>query len=226
VPGFDPSPEVRSILATSVLPSLIGAALNQVEGLIGSERVEDAHALLALVQRLQRGDAGALAPGDSRLRWALERMEREGSPLMQGAGGAVRVLLGQVDAETFGERLGSWVDVAVDSGGQAVLAGRLRGALLTAAPLLESAPSVTERLFARIEALDDAGFLARLPALREAFDVLSPAARQRFLDGLRGGDPLVLEYPPMMLGRWAAGDQAGREAAATLDAEALGWGST
>ena len=94
-----------------------------------------------------------------------------------------------------------------------------------AAPLLEAAPVVTERLFARIEALDDAGFLARLPALREAFDVLSPAARQRFLDGLRVGEPLALEYPATMLGRWGAGDRAGWEAAAAVDAEALGWGS-
>jgi hypothetical protein len=45
------------------------------------------------------------------MRWALERLEREGSPLMQGAAGAVRVLLGQEAPEAFGERLGSWVDV-------------------------------------------------------------------------------------------------------------------
>ena len=106
VPGFDPPPDLRERLAVSILPSLIGAALNQVEGLSGSERLDDAQALLALVQRLQRGDAGALVVGDSRLRWALERLEREGSPLMQGAGGAVRVLLGQVGAQAFGERLG------------------------------------------------------------------------------------------------------------------------
>jgi hypothetical protein len=224
VPGFDPPPEVRERLATSILPGLIGAALNQVEGLIGSQRVDDAQALLGLVQRLQRGDAGAVLLGDSRLRWALERLEREGSPLMQGAGGAVRVLLGYLEPYAFGERLGSWIDVAAESDGQSLLAGRLRGVLLMAAPLLEAAPAVTERLFARIDALDDPAFLARLPALRDAFDVLSPAARQRFLDGLREVDP-QLDYPPLLLGRWAAADRAGLDAAAAFDAEALTWGT-
>jgi hypothetical protein len=224
VPGFDPPSEVRERIAASILPSLIGTALTQVEGLSGSERVDDAQALLALVQRLQRGDAGALVLGDSRLRWALERLEREGSPLMQGAGGAVRVLLGHLDPRMFGERLGSWVDVAAESGGQSLLAGRLRGVLLMAAPLLEAAPAVTERLFARVDALDDEAFLARLPALRDAFDALSPAARQRFLDSLRESDPQV-EYPPLLLGRWAAADRAGLNAAADLDPEALTWGT-
>jgi hypothetical protein len=224
VPGFDPLPVARERLATVVLPSLIGAALNQVEGLMGSERVDDARALLALVQRLQRGDAGALVLGDTRLRWALERLEREGSPLMQGAGGAARVLLGHLDPRVFGERLGSWVDVAAESSGQSLLAGRLRGVLLMAAPLLEAAPAVTERFFARIDALDDAAFLTRLPALRDAFDVLSPAARQRFLDGLREIDP-QLHYSPLLLGRWVAADRAGIDAAAALDPEAFDWGT-
>ncbi len=89
-----------------------------------------------------------------------------------------------------------------------------------AAPLLEAAPAVTEQLFARIDALNDNAFLARLPALRDAFDVLSPAARQRFLDGLREIDP-ELGYPPLLLGRWAAADRAGLDAAAALDPDAL-----
>ena len=56
LPGFDPPTSVREHLAGTVLPTLIGAALHQVEGLVGSTRVEDARALLALVQRLQRAD--------------------------------------------------------------------------------------------------------------------------------------------------------------------------
>jgi hypothetical protein len=56
---------------------------------------------------------------------------------MQGAAGAVRVLLGQEAPEAFGERLGSWVDGASAPGSMAVLAGRLRGALTMAAPLLD-----------------------------------------------------------------------------------------
>jgi hypothetical protein len=40
---------------------------------------------------------------------ALERLERGGSPLTQGAAGAVRMLLGHEAPEAFGERLGSWI---------------------------------------------------------------------------------------------------------------------
>jgi hypothetical protein len=227
VPGYSPPADVQERLATAILPTLIGAALQQVEGLLGSEREEDARALLALVQRLQRGDASARILGDSRLRWALERLERDGSPLMQGAGAALRVLLGHALPRELGERMGSWVDVATDRGGQTLLAGRMRGALLMAAPLLEAAPETTDHLIARIAALNDAEFLGRLPALREAFDVLSPAARQRFLDALRasiGEIDLRLDFPPSLLGRWADADQAGRQAATALDEDALIWG--
>jgi hypothetical protein len=37
--------------------------------------------------------------GEGPLRRALERLEREGSPLMQGAAGVVRMLLGQEASE-------------------------------------------------------------------------------------------------------------------------------
>jgi hypothetical protein len=57
------------------------------------------------------------------------RLEREGSPLMQGAAGAVRILLGQEAPGAFGERLGSWVDAAAAPDAMAALAGRLRGAV-------------------------------------------------------------------------------------------------
>ena len=97
-----------------------------------------------------------------------------------------------------------------------------------AAPLLEAAPAITDQLIGRIGALDDAGFLGRLPALRDAFEALSPAARQRFLNALEptldGALDLRLDYPAALLGRWADADHAGRQAALDFDAEAFGWG--
>ncbi len=89
------------------------------------------------------------------------------------------MLLGKEAPEAFGERLGSWVDAATAPAAMAALAGRLRGALTMAAPLLESAPAVSGGLVDRVAALDDEGFLRRLPALRDGFDVLSPAATRR-----------------------------------------------
>jgi hypothetical protein len=95
-----------------------------------------------------------------------------------------------------------------------------------AAPLLEAAPAISDQLIARISALDDTGFLGRLPALRDAFEVLSPAARQRFLNALEplGNVDLRLDYPAALLGRWVTADHAGFQAALNLDGEALGWG--
>ena len=163
------------------------------------------------------------------LRWALERMERTGSPLMQGAGGAVRVLLGHADAEAFGEQMGSWVDGAGDRSAQAALAGRMTGALAMAGPLLEAAPAVTDRLIERVTALDDTAFLHRLPALREGFEVLSPAARQRFLQALApsvGGNlDLRLDHPAELLARWAEADQRGRRAVESIAPDVLTWGA-
>jgi hypothetical protein len=217
VPGFQPEAAIRDQLAGRVIPALAAAALVAVEGLTGSDRIDDALALLALVQRVARSEPATAGLGDTRLRWVLEKLERDGSPLMQGAGGAVRVLLGHLDAAIFGERMGSWIDVAADA---TLLARRLAGALTMAAPLLEAAPDITRRLVERLGEMDDAVFLQRLPALREGFDVLSPAARQRFLHALRGtlADTfdLRLDHPAAVLARWADADAHGRRAVAAL----------
>jgi hypothetical protein len=45
-------------------------------GLVGSDRLEDARALLALVRRGEAEDGEPL--GESRMRWALPRQERDG----------------------------------------------------------------------------------------------------------------------------------------------------
>jgi len=72
-----------------------------------------------------------------------------------------------------------------------------------------------ERLVERFAALEDAAFIQRLPALREGFDVLSPAARRRFLGALRPGlapkFDLRLEKPASVLAQWAAADLHARQ---------------
>ncbi|WP_306414663.1 DUF5682 family protein [Streptomyces sp. KL115B] len=153
---------------------LTAAAVRQVEGLTGSEKPEDARALLELAQRADR-------LGGIRLTDALARLAADGAPLIAAAAGAVRVLTGHDEAEAFGERVASWVDGAVDSASRATLTARLCGVLTVAGPLLTVGVGALDPLLDRVVELDDSAFLARLPALRGGFETLSPAARDRLL---------------------------------------------
>jgi hypothetical protein len=214
-PGWRPGADAEAELALAE-PELEAAAIRQVEGVAGSDRLDDARALLAIVRRFSDGQR----LGGERLRWSLRRMGDGGSPLMQGAAGAVRVLLGHDEAAAFAARLASWVDAAAGPGAQSVLAARLKGALVVATPLLEASAEITGPLVARVDELGDEAFLLRLPALREAFEVLSPAARERFLGTIRSVHDrevdLRLDHAPELLGRWADADRAGAAAAAAL----------
>ncbi len=190
---------------------LLAAAVRAVEGLAGSDSLDDARALLALVRLFER-DAADL--GTSRLGAALDALARDGAPVIAGAAEAIRALTGREPAEHVGERLGAWIDAAVDNEGRRTLAGRLGGALTVAAPLFEASPAFVGGLLDRVEALDDDAFLSRLPALRDGFDALSPAARGRLLDVLAerlGGDApeTELEDPPELLALYAAADRGG-----------------
>ena len=226
IPGFQVADWQQAVMDSDLIPRLVASAVRQIEGLAGSDRFEDAQALLSLVQRERA--AGSELLGDERLRHALRGLAETGSPLMQGTAGALRVLLGYDDAQALGERLGSWVDAAIDAASQPALAQRLRGTLLVASSLLEASPQMTATLIERITSLDTAAFLRRLPALRDGFEVLSPAARRRFLDAIRdrlGGEvvDLRLDYASPLLASFAEADVYGRAAVERLDREVLGW---
>ncbi|MGW2047278.1 vWA domain-containing protein [Streptomyces sp. NPDC001858] len=207
VPGLGPD-EDRATRAAAVAELLTSAAVRQVDGLAGAEDPADAHALLELAHR-------ADLLGGVRLTEALARLAAEGSPLMRGAAGAVRVLLGQEDARAFGDRVASWVDGAVDPDSRSALTARLSGLLTAAGPLLEAAAPALEPLLGRVSELPDREFLDRLPALRGGFETLSPAARDRLLasveerlDAGRVTDTDGLD--PAALAAWAGADLAAR----------------
>ncbi|MFJ5864660.1 DUF5682 family protein [Streptomyces parvus] len=168
------APTARTARIAHAAELLTAAAVRQVEGLTGSEKPEDARALLELAQRADR-------LGGIRLTDALARLAADGAPLIAAAAGAVRVLTGHDEAEAFGERVASWVDGAVDSASRATLTARLSGVLTVAGPLLTVGAGTLDPLLDRVVELDDSAFLARLPALRGGFDTLSPAARDRLL---------------------------------------------
>ncbi|MGV4886683.1 vWA domain-containing protein [Streptomyces viridosporus] len=213
VPGLGVEPD-REARAAAVAELLTEAAVRQVDGLTGSEDPADAHALLELSHR-------ADLSGGIRLADALGRLCADGSPLMRGAAGAVRVLLGHEDARAFGDRVASWVDGATDPDSRAGLTARLGGLLTAAGPLLEAAAPALEPLLTRVSELPDRAFLDRLPALRGGFDTLSPAARDRLLASVeeRLGTARVADtdgVDPVALAAWTGADLAARETLRSL----------
>lgn len=202
--------ETRTALATAVADLLTAAAVRQVDGLTGSEDPADAHALLELAHR-------ADLLGGVRLTDALARLAADGSPLMRGAAGAIRVLLGHEAPEAFGARVASWVDAAGDPDSRAALTARLTGLLTAAGPLLEAAAPAVEPLLDRVRDLPDQAFLSRLPALRGGFDTLSPAARDRLLAAVEerldtDGIADTAGVDPVALATWTRADLAARAA--------------
>ncbi|MEV7795496.1 DUF5682 family protein [Streptomyces sp. NPDC087512] len=204
----------RTARAAAVAELLTSAAVRQVDGLTGAEDPADAHALLELAHR-------ADLLGGVRLTDALARLSRDGSPLMRGAAGAVRVLLGHEEPEVLGARVAAWVDTAHDPASRSALTARLTGLLTAAGPLLESAAPALEPLLKRVSELPDWAFLDRLPALRGGFDTLSPAARDRLLATIE--EELSTSHladtgavDPADLARWTGADLAARAALGTL----------
>ncbi|MFD4592079.1 vWA domain-containing protein [Streptomyces rubiginosohelvolus] len=204
----DAADTTRAARTAHAAELLTAAAVRQVEGLTGSEKPEDARALLELAQRADR-------LGGIRLTDALARLAADGAPLIAAAAGAVRVLTGHEEAEAFGERVASWVDGAVDSTSRATLTARLSGVLTVAGPLLTVGVGALDPLLDRVVELDDSAFLARLPALRGGFDTLSPAARDRLLGTVeeRLGERVddLDADDPAELARRTAADLAARE---------------
>ncbi|MGC5562378.1 vWA domain-containing protein [Streptomyces sp. FR-108] len=207
--------EERTATVVATAESLTAAAVRQVDGLTGSDEPADAHALLELAHR-------ADLSGGIRLADALARLAADGSPLMRGAAGAVRVLLGQEEPRALGDRIASWVDGAATPETRATLTDRLVGVLTAAGQLLEAAPEALEPLLDRVAELPDRELLDRLPALRGGFDALSPAARDRLLDIVeerlattRLSDTGGVD--PVALATWTRADLAARAALRTLD---------
>ncbi|MER7691065.1 DUF5682 family protein [Streptomyces sp. NPDC097610] len=219
VPGL-PAPWEKERIEAAY-EELGAAGVRALDGLTGSTDTADARALVDLATRVD-GAGGGLRLAD-----ALGRLEEDGTPLIRGAAGAARVLLGLREATEFGTRLASRVDGAVTPELRSGLAAFLRGTLLAAGPLLETGEAV-DPLLERVESLTDRAFLDRLPALRAGFDVLAPAARSRMLAAVedRTGHA-VGELPdtvaePGFLARMAAAELAGRTALATAGLDPVG----
>ncbi|MEU8620631.1 DUF5682 family protein [Streptomyces sp. NPDC048623] len=200
--------------AGALAEELLEAAVRSLPGLAGSDSLADAGALVALADRTAARHLGL------RLDRSLAELAAEGSPLVQGAALAVRVLLDLDDAAGLGERTAGWIDGATAPDTRRALTKRLAGLLTAAGPLLQASPDALAPLMDRVDTLADQEFLDRLPALRGGFDTLAPAARDRLLTTVteRLGDrlDLSLDAPPELLALWAAADAAGSAALKAL----------
>lgn len=201
---------------------LLQAAVSQVEGLVGSEDIKDAAALLDLLLWYQQQDDDVSALEGGRLLWSLNNMAKSGSALMQGAGAAGLLLLDALESRAFSDRLGAWADAAVTRESRKQLQQRLNGAVLLAAPRFGADLSLLDGLETRLDGLADDDFLARLPAMRGGFLILSPAARNRLLRDLLERLPddaqgtFHVDIDPALSSMRFRADEAGRAAVAEL----------
>lgn len=202
---------------------LLQAAIAQLEGLRGSDDLNDAAALLDLILWFQQQPGGGPELEAGRLVWTLKQFAADGSPLMQGAGHAGLFLLGLIPDEEFGTVLSGWVSGAVDRDLRRQLRDRLQAAVLLSAPKLTAGSGCLDGFEEQIGQLNDESFLNRLPALRGGFQILSPSARQRLLAELLDRIPdsdsraaAPMQTDPVLLGLRARADEAGRQALAEL----------
>ncbi|WP_229698236.1 vWA domain-containing protein [Wenjunlia tyrosinilytica] len=211
LPGTTPATRQS---AAALADTLLESAVRSIPGMAGSDQPQDAVALVALATRAGEHHLGL------RLDDALAELVRTGSPLIQGAALAARVLLDLDDCEALGARTAGWVDTATGPESRGRLARHLTGLLTAAGPLLQSAPAALDPLLDRVDALTDPAFLDRLPALRGGFDTLAPAGRERLLRTVseRLGDRLDLSLTasPELLALWTAADTAALTAVEAL----------
>ncbi|MDG9722492.1 DUF5682 family protein [Streptomyces sp. DH41] len=193
--------------AAGLFDTVLEAAVRALPGLAGSGEEEDALAIVTLAVRSGEERLGLRLDGE------LYRLSVTGSPLVQGAALAARVLLDLDGSDLLGRRLAGWVDTATGPDTRRRLERRLTGVLIAAGPLMEYVPTALDPLFERVETMSDRDFLDRLPALRGGFRALTPAGRGRLLAAVTGrlGHRPDLRLPASaeLAGRWAEADHEG-----------------
>ncbi len=178
--------------------TLLQAAIARLGGLAGSDDEADVAAILDLILWFQQQESGnefqvdqnsqsservssRVAIEAGRLLFHLRHFSLSGSPLMQGVALGCRLLMDDLLDADFASHTGSWIIGAVDENLRRDLTRRLRGVLILIAPRLHSDAGVLEGIEERLDVFSDTDFFERLPALRGAFDVISPALRRLLL---------------------------------------------
>jgi hypothetical protein len=207
----------RELLNTQLL---LEAALRGFDGLRGSDEPADVVALVELTAMIRGDETSPLLPA---LKSHLDRLRRDGSPRMQGAGWGALAMLEPI-APDLHAAVAGWYDAASTTEGRGHLRSRLQGLMVPLLPLVSSDPDWLSGLEQRLSSSGDDEFLARLPALRGGFHLLTPADRARLLNDrlavLQPGGPASIGArhidDPESLARATAADRAGRAAVAAL----------
>jgi Family of unknown function (DUF5682) len=209
---------------------LVHAALRGLDGLRGSDDPADVVALVDLTALIRgdfrRGTEGTdeTSPLLPALQSHLVRLERDGSPRMQGAAWGALAMLAQASALQLGAILASWYDGACTAEGREHLRSRLQGLMVPLLPLVSSDPDWLGGLESQLESSADDEFLVRLPALRGGFQTLTPADRAFLLNDrlavLEPGGPAAHAVQaigdPVSFAAATSADRAGRRAIAQL----------
>ena len=140
------------------------AAIREIRGIEGSDEPGDAAALAAFIT------IGAEHPLS--LHAALTHLRSAGSPLMQGASAGLLI-----DEDEAALHIASWLNASTPQA-RRVLRRRLVGLLIAAGSRFDTAALA---LVDRINTIDDADFVAALPALRGGFDCFDQDSRERLL---------------------------------------------
>lgn len=185
----------------------LGAVVvREIQGIAGSEDPQHARLL---------GQAGGLIDTHQvSIISALRKVKTSGSPLMQGAAYAVldALAIDELDHEKTAEFIGSWIDQSTHPDSRKILQLRLVGYLCASRGVWCDSPAM-DSIIQRVNNVEDSHFVVALPALRGAFDTVSAAERERFLDHLQeqlGRIDTHLEINPFVLESNAKADIAAR----------------
>ena len=191
---------------TGLRAELVPPVIRELDGLAGATDTADA-ALLADTYRTLHRTSG---DGPLRLRHTIIGFaDGAASPLIQGAAAAL-LAVGDDTGLLLRPQVEALIVGATDTARRDRLTGYVRG-MLTAVPhLLSTGPEVFDAFHDVITGLPDAGFVARLPTLRAAFDCLTPEGREQLLAETAratGASSPRSGIDPELVARWAADDQ-------------------
>ena len=160
---------------------LLATAIARLEGVAGTDKPDDARAVLELVSWIESADEDWPVDGGLRIKNWLRQTTRQGSPLMQGVTLGCQMRLAMVDENVVAATTISWWDQASSTEGRTELTGRLSGWIFAAGSRIIGDHVWLNGIDTAIEQASDSQFLHRLLPLHFGFRSFQPKQRERLL---------------------------------------------